>query len=191
MMKEDDFELDAKDQLTQLVRELGIQSWGTLLAYIREMPYGLNSDQTQLKLVLHENRGTRSSKHALVKHLADLNGIPNVKLVMAIYRMNARNAPEVAAILRMNDLSYIPEIQVYLKINSKRIDLTRPDTAFESIRSDILIERLIKPDQIGSYKLRFHKLYMSKWLSKTQSSLSLGELWTIRERCVEALGGQT
>lgn len=157
------------------------------MKYMHRIPYGRNSDRADFRLVLKENKGTCGTKHAFMRAIADLNGVSNVKLVIGIYRMNQYNTPKIGPELRQNGVSYFPEAHVYLRILGKRIDLTRSDMDFEQMRSSILAERVITPEQIGAYKMRFHKTYLRKWLTKTQLKFSLEELWAMRERCIAHL----
>ena len=53
---------------------------------------------------------------------------------------------------------------------------------------DLLEEIVLQPDQIGAFKVAYHRNYMEKWLNEQPSlQLSLEELWRIREYCIEAL----
>ena len=72
------------DPLTQQIRNLGIDTWEDLLIYVKNISYGRNANREDLSLVLKENKGTCSSKHAFLKEIANLNKIPNVKLIIGI-----------------------------------------------------------------------------------------------------------
>jgi len=48
--------------------------------------------------VLNERRGPCSTKHALLKALADEQGLP-IRLMLGIYEMNARNTPGIGRVL--------------------------------------------------------------------------------------------
>ncbi|MGB1018788.1 MAG: hypothetical protein ACPGVH_06945, partial [Chitinophagales bacterium] len=73
-----DYILTSEDEITKLVKSNGICSWDELTEYIRNLPYGRNENRTDLGLVLSEKKGTCSSKHALLKSIADSNNISNV-----------------------------------------------------------------------------------------------------------------
>jgi len=74
-----DYNLNSDDQLTKLIKSKGINSWNILTEYIASLPYGRTSNRANFKLVISEKKGSCSSKHALLKKIADLNGIPNIK----------------------------------------------------------------------------------------------------------------
>jgi len=88
-----DYTLSSKDKLTELAKSNGINTWNELTEFIKNLPYGRNKNRTEFGLVLSEKRGTCSSKHAVLKSIADLNNIPNIDLVVGIYRMTQMNTP--------------------------------------------------------------------------------------------------
>ena len=88
-----DYKLTSKDKLTNLVRSKGIETWNELTEFIKTLPYGRNKNRTDFGLVISEKKGTCSSKHALLKSIADLNNILNIDLVIGIYRMTELNTP--------------------------------------------------------------------------------------------------
>ncbi len=64
--------LNSKDKLTLLIKGKNIFTWNELTHFIRHLPYGRNSNRTDLSLVIKEQKGTCSSKHALLKEIANL-----------------------------------------------------------------------------------------------------------------------
>ena len=62
-----DYKLRSNDKLTKLVKSKGIESWNELTEFIKILPYGRNKNRTDFGLVLSEQKGTCSSKHALLK----------------------------------------------------------------------------------------------------------------------------
>src|SRR5580698_10132355 len=64
-----------------------------------ELPYGRNSNPYDPLTVLTEQRGTCSTKHALLRRLAIEQRI-DVALVLGIYEMAEQNTPGVGDILR-------------------------------------------------------------------------------------------
>ena len=119
-MQHSDYQLTAKDKITFAIRQKGITSWNALCRYVQLLPYGRNYIRHNLLLVIEEQKGTCSSKHALLKHVADVNNIPNVQLIMGIYKMNEINTPKIGNTLVNNKLNYIPEAHCYLKIDDKK-----------------------------------------------------------------------
>ncbi|BDD06791.1 hypothetical protein [Aureibacter tunicatorum] len=179
------FSINADDQLSQIVREKGIDNWLDLLDFIKCLPYGRNKNRSDLSLVISEQKGSCSSKHALLKKVADQNGILNVKLILGIYKMNKSNTPLIGDALSEYALSYIPEAHCYLKINGERVDLTTNSSAFKKLEKDILVEQEIEPEQVADYKVSYHQAFMKKWLLEVDTSFGFDEMWRIREQCIE------
>lgn len=181
------YPLNSKNELTRLVHDLGIDNWQTFMTHVKQIPYGRNEDRSNLSLVLKNNKGTCSSKHALLKAIADENNIPNVELILGMYKMSETNTPKIKPALTNNNLAYIPEAHCYLKINNTRIDLTNEASDISKLETDILEEQSIQPQQVGAYKVDFHKTYMRKWIEEDDSTFTFEELWKIREQCIENL----
>lgn len=176
--------LTAKDALTQQLNTIGISTWTQLIAYIKQLPYGRTSNRTDLSLVITEQKGTCSSKHALLKKVADLNEIKGIDLVIGIYKMSETNTPGIGNELSQNDLSYIPEAHCYLKVDGKQTDYTATDASFEKIKNDILEEIAITPDQITQFKVDYHQAYLKSWLETNEHHRTFEEVWQIREKCI-------
>jgi hypothetical protein len=137
--------------------------------------------------VITENRGTCSTKHALLKQIAGLNHIPGVELIIGMYKMNGANTGNIAPVLAEASFDYLPEAHCYLKINGKRIDLTHPGSGIGKLENDILEEIVIQPEQVGTFKVDYHKQFMKKWLAESKVQKSFEEVWTVRECCIQAL----
>lgn len=172
--------------LTDLVLSKGITSWEELLDYIQKIPYGRNQNRDDFSLVLLENKGTCSSKHALAAAIAIENEISDVNLIIGMYKMNSQNTP-IGTILSEAGINYIPEAHCYLKINNIQTDLTTESSSFDKIKNDLLEEIIIQPNQVGDYKVQYHKQYLKKWISDTQQKYNFDEIWTIREKCIQKL----
>ncbi len=196
---QDNFLFSSKDELTSLTISLGIKTWNELTKYIQHLPYGRNANRHDLSLILTEQKGTCSSKHAFLKKIADLNQLENIKLYIGIYKMNQSNTPKIGNILSENEfgyqLDYIPEAHCYLKINGIEHDFTSNNSDFENLRNetlnDILEEIEIEAHQVNEFKVNYHQEFLKKWIEK-QNTLSdfvinFDTLWQLREKCISAL----
>lgn len=179
--------LSSKDQLTTLAKSYGITSWNELTEFVRNLPYGRNKNRTDFGLVLSEQKGSCSSKHAFLKSMADLNKIPNINLVLGIYRMNISNTPKIGTVLIKNAIEYIPEAHCYLKINGIRTDYTTKKSEFKNIEKDIIQEIDIQPKQVIDFKVTYHKVFIKNWMKSTNSKFDFDQIWHIREKCIENL----
>ena len=179
-----DYKLTSKDKLSELAKSNGIGTWNELTEFIKNLPYGRNINRTDFGLVLSEQKGTCSSKHALLKSIADLNNVPNVELIIGIYRMTESNTPKIGTELTENSIEFIPEAHCYIKINGKRTDLTSEQSEFKKIEKDIIQEREIEPKQVAEFKVDYHKEFIKKWLEETKSEFEFDHIWRIREKCI-------
>ncbi|WP_338790235.1 hypothetical protein [Bernardetia sp. MNP-M8] len=187
--------LKSKDNLTLQIKKLGIKTWNELTKYIQNLPYGRNENRHDLSLVLTEQKGTCSSKHAFLKKIADLNEIENVKLYIGIYKMNSSNTPKIGNILLDNEfdyrLDYIPEAHCYLKINGIEQDFTDNNSDFEKLRNDILEEIEIETHQVNEFKVNYHQNFLRNWIEnqnkKSDFAINFDTLWQLREKCIANL----
>ncbi|WP_246615904.1 hypothetical protein [Aquimarina litoralis] len=182
-----DFLLTSDDPLSKLLVEKGITSWHTLIDFIKNVPYGRNANRTDSKLVITENRGTCSSKHALLKKIANLHQQTDIELIIGIYKMNATNTPKIGTVLTDHDLTYIPEAHTYLRYHNITIDATSVNSNFDLIKDDLLLEEIIQPDQVGEYKVNYHQNYIKNWIISEEVDFSFTKIWELREQCIANL----
>ncbi|TXI68373.1 MAG: hypothetical protein E6Q46_01305 [Flavobacterium sp.] len=156
-----------------------------LIDKVKNLPYGRNANRYDFSLVLSENKGTCSSKHAFLKDFADKNEIENVKLYIGIFKMNEVNTQKLGDLLTKNNINYIPEAHCYLKINQIPVDATTSDSFYDKIKQDIMEEIEIIPNQVSDYKVEYHKAFLKKWITKTNQNNTFEEIWEIREQCIK------
>lgn len=140
--------------------------------------------------VIKEQCGTCSTKHAVLKQLADEMGLEEVQLICGVYKMNAINTPAVAAILLLHQLEFIPEAHNYLKYKNHIFDFTKTESI--NFADDLIEEVNMLPNQIGEYKVKYHQQVLQHWLDvHPQVPYTLSELWTIREQCIQAIAKES
>lgn len=185
-----DYTLDAHFECLTLLQEKNLFKWNSLLAFVQKLPYGRNGNRSDLALVLKEEQGTCSSKHAFIKWVADQNDIPNVELILGMYKMNSINTPGIGDHIEQANLSYIPEAHCYLKIEGLRKDFTNENAHISRIVNDIMKEEPILPQQVSAYKVEQHRRYIKKWIRSNNIELSFESVWSIREACIHTLAQQ-
>jgi hypothetical protein len=181
-----DFHLSSNDELSLLLQSKEITTWKVAIDFVKQIPYGRNTNRDDFSLVLKENKGTCSSKHAFLKEIAIQNQIPNINLIIGIYKMNEKNT-KIGSILSENNIDYIPEAHCYLKENGTVIDATSKEANFKKIQNDIIQEIEIQPFQVGSFKVNYHQEFLKNWIHENNFRFSFQELWTIREQCIKKL----
>ncbi len=161
-------------------------SFENLIEKVKNIPYGRNSNRENFSLVIAENKGTCSSKHAFLKDYANRNNIENVSLYIGIYKMNEKNT-NIDSILKEYHLDYLPEAHCYLKIDGNVVDLTSKKSNFEKIKPYLLEEIEIEPQQVCDFKVKYHQNFIKKWIVNNQINYKFEEIWCIREQCIEKL----
>ena len=187
MDREPNFYISSRNDISQKFTELGIYNFQEAAKFIRMLPYGRNTDKNDLSTVFNENRGTCSTKHALLKQLSDENNFHGLILYIGVFKMNEENTPAIAMTLKRNNLEYIPEAHCYLKFNDIILDFTKRNSSPTDFINELIEEIEIFPDQITDFKTNYHKSFLMNWLKKANLNLSLNELWTIREQCIHDL----
>ncbi len=181
------FSLSLNSSLSKLLIDKGIVDFKSAITYVNQLPYGRTSDRSDYPLIISENKGTCSTKHAFLKQLAVENNQETVALFIGIYQMNEINTKGVGSILNNHQLNYIPEAHTYLKINGNILDITRTTENDTSFEDSLLIEQEILPYQIADFKVQWHQNFLKKWILNEQLPYSFEKIWNIREKCIEAL----
>lgn len=183
-----DFPIRSAAPASSRFLEKGIGTFAAAAGFVRALPYGRNADKHDPLAVFAEEKGTCSTKHALLCRLARENGHDEVQLMLGLYRMNARNTPKAAAVLQENGLEYLPEAHSYLLINGVTLDCTGIATSADWFRPDLIQEISIDPEQIVDFKVDWHRQQLVRWLeAQPQVPYDLEALWQIREACIRAL----
>ena len=181
------FQITIPGKYSDLFLSKGIYDFDMALQYMRQLRYSRISDSLDLSLVLKEERGTCSTKHALLAAMAQEQNQTDIHLILAIYKMNRTNTPGIGSTLDDHGLEYLPEAHCYLKVGHSAIDITFPESNFEHISNAIVMEEIIESDQFAKAKIRFHKAYLTKWIEDQKADLTLEEVWEIREQCIQNL----
>ena len=164
------YNLISTDAYTALAKRYEQHTWHDLIRYTHQLSYGRNSDRQNPRLVL-----------------LDSNNIPDVQLILCLYKMKAENTPGIGSILNQNGLPFIPEAHCYLTIDGMRVDITKTSSQIERIIPDIIEEREITPDQVSNYKVQYHKAYIKQWIQTINTSYSFTDIWNLREQCIRNL----
>ncbi len=172
---------------TELSRR-GMATFDQACQWVKNLPYKRNQDKSDIFCVFRDGGGTCSTKHALLKILAEENHLKDVKLMLGIFKMNAQNTPKIATVLQNYHLKEMPEAHNYLQIDKKILDCTRRNSSPEDFVNDLVEEIEIEPDQIIDFKIKYHKNFLQKYLQENNHiPFSVVEFWQIREECIVAL----
>lgn len=137
--------------------------------------------------MIWEGKGTGSSKHALVKLVAEENNIPDVQLVLGMVKMNKSTIPGIGNEILEAGLLYMPEAHCYLKMQGQRFDFTFPHQEFAFSEEDILMEQEIAPKDVRERKNEIHKQFIRNWIKDANINLTENAVWELREDCIKNL----
>jgi len=166
----------------------GIFTFHNAAKYVQSLDYGRNVDKSNLLTVFSDNRGTCSTKHALLKCLADENGFEDITLFIGIFKMNGSNTPKIKERLLKYNIPYIPEAHTYLKYEAQYFDFTKIGASPEDFLNDLMHEIEIQSNQINVQKVEIHKSFLRNWLRvNSDNKYSIEEIWNIREECIKDL----
>ncbi|PVH25218.1 hypothetical protein [Sphingobacterium corticibacter] len=183
-----DFNIVAKGEISAAFLNREIKTFHGACEFIRHLLYGRNSDKSNLLCVFNDNKGTCSTKHAVLKRLTVENNLAGFALMLGIFKMNALNTPKIGSTLFKYGLEYIPEAHTYLKYDQNYFDFTRENAAPEDFLDDLMYEIEIKPDDVHLRKVEIHRDFLQEWLwERPEIPFSLEELWQIREQCIADL----
>ncbi|MBX9450180.1 MAG: hypothetical protein KL787_10890 [Taibaiella sp.] len=183
-----DFDIQENGTISGQFLLKNIRTFHQATEFIQHLSYGRNRDKDDLTTVFSDNKGTCSTKHAVLKQLANENGYEHIKLMLGIFKMNGANTSKVAAVLMKNKVQFIPEAHNYLKFEDVIFDYTKPNSFAANFARDLIFEIEIRPNEIHQRKIELHKKYLVEWLESNPGiNYSLSEIWKIREACIEAL----
>jgi hypothetical protein len=102
---------------------LGIESFFEACYYVQNLLYGYNTDRDDLMILFKENKGTCTTKHAVIATLANELNLPVAKYV-GIYAMTEEIVTGTRKILAKYGLPYVPMVHCFLVYGSYRVDLS-------------------------------------------------------------------
>lgn len=102
---------------------LGMGTFLEACGYVHALPYGYNSDRDDLMILFKENRGTCTTKHAVIATLAAELNLP-VEKNIGIYAMTETLVTGTDRILAQHGLPYLPMLHCFLVHGRYRVDLT-------------------------------------------------------------------
>lgn len=176
--------LDQIYSISESFYNLGIESFWGAIEYVHQLPYGRTTDRSDLQQVLTEQRGTCSSKHALLATLAEELNIP-LKLTLGCFLFTKETTPSLAPILKKYKINTIIDAHCYLKYENNFLDITFPDSNLFNPSLKALQEESINPQQIGEYKVECHQSFIFDWVEKDISAFQ--KLWNAREEWIASL----
>ena len=145
-------------------------------------------DKENINVIIEENGGTCSTKHAYLKRISEEFSMENVQLMLGIFMMNAKNTPKIKSVLEKYNLLEMPEAHNYLRVEGKILDCTRKNSSENDFINELAEEIEINPNQITDFKVQYHQEFLKKYLLQhSEIQYPLEKFWKIREECIFAL----
>lgn len=116
-------EIRDKGEMSKKFLELGVTSFREACDYVHNIEYGFNSNYDDRMIFFKENKGSCTSKHAVISGLAEELGIPLYKHV-GIYKLTEETSTGTKEILKKYDIPYVPMVHCFLVYKDFRFDLT-------------------------------------------------------------------
>ena len=124
----------------------GIDSFRDACRYVHDLRYGYNSDRDDLMILFKENKGTCTTKHAVIATLAQELALPIVKNV-GIYAMTEEIVSGTDDILTKYKIPYVPMIHCFLVYGEHRVDLSEGnDNGKNRPIDDFLFTKKVEPN---------------------------------------------
>lgn len=102
---------------------LGIKSFIDACWFVHRLPYGYNSNRDDLMILFKENKGSCTTKHAVIATLALELDLPIEKSI-GIYAMTEEIVTGTNEILEKYNLPYVPMVHCFLVFENHRVDLS-------------------------------------------------------------------
>ena len=102
---------------------MGIDDFHNACRYVHELPYGYNSDRDDPMILFNENKGSCTTKHAVIATLAAELEI-SIDKHIGIYAMNEAIVTGTQKILDRYRLPYLPMVHCFLVFEGHRVDLS-------------------------------------------------------------------
>ena len=187
-MQQLDFKINSSGIISKTFLANNISTFLQATKFVAKLNYGRNENKKDLTTVFTDNYGTCSTKHALLKSLADENDFKSLKLMLGIFRMNSINTPKIAETLKPYNLNYILEAHNYLNWENNILDYTNETSLSANFYKDLVVETEIQPNEILEFKINYHRNILTEWIKEYKPiGLTIDKLWLVREQCIKDL----
>lgn len=180
-------QLSSNKKFTQLCKQQDLFTWEQLTEYVYQLPYRRTSNRSDLSLVMTEQCGTCSGKHAFLMAVAEENEFLNIELHLALFQLNAVNMPCLTAYLKEIGREYLLEAHCYLKVDNQSLDVTGSLFDFTTIEPYIVEDQLVNYKELDSIKPAYHKNAVKNWILDKKIKNTFDFVWSQREKCIELM----
>ncbi len=160
-----DVNIQAKGVVSEKFLERKIETFRAACHWIKDLPYGSNSNNENSLILFEENRGTCTTKHGVIARLAQELELEIYKN-LGFYRLNDEIVIGVNAIIQTHGLKFIPQIHCFLEYGSFRVDLTEGNCngKNKTIEDYDFVVR-VNPDLTHEEEKRYYISYLNQYFA--------------------------
>ncbi len=163
-------------EVSQKFLDLGIKSFREACEYVHGIEYGYNTDYDDRMILFKENKGTCTTKHAVIAGLAEELEIPIYKHV-GVYKFTEKISSGTNKILRKYKVPYVPIVHCFLVYKDFRFDLTEGNCNGKNT----IIEEFIHEEKVDPFISRKNEYLILKKVIK-EYILPSKEMEGVKER---------
>jgi len=156
--------------------DIGIKSFKGACDYVHNIKYGYNTNYEDKMIFFKENKGTCTTKHAVIAGLAQELEIPLYKHV-CLYKFTEEITTGVNEILKKYEIPYVPMDHCFLVYKNYRFDLTEGNCNGKNTT----IKRFIYEKKVIPFISRKDEYFLYKKVLK-EKVLPSKEMEGIKER---------
>ena len=173
-----DAEIKPIGEISKKFLDLGIKSFREACEYVHNFEYGYNTDYDDKMVLFKENKGTCTTKHAIISGLAEELNIPLYKHI-GVYKFTEEISNGTNEILKKYNLPYVPMVHCFLTYKDYRFDLTEGNCNGKNTT----IEEFIHEEKVNPFISRKDEYLLFKKILK-EKVLPLKEMEGIAERSI-------
>jgi hypothetical protein len=180
-----DISISSEGIVAQKFFDLEIATFHQACHWVKNLPYGFNSDSSNSLIIFEERRGTCTTKHGIIARLARELGLEVYKN-LGFYRLNDEIITGVNKIIKPYGLTFIPQIHCFLKYQSSRVDLTEGNCngKNKTIEDYDFVVR-VEPDLSKQEKEACYLTYLQKYyaIAPEVANISTDEILQLLQDC--------
>jgi len=168
---------------------LGIESFKEACRYVHELPYGYNTDRDDLMILFKENKGTCTTKHAVIATLAEEFDLPIAKNI-GIYAMTEEIVTGTNEILAKYSLPYVPMVHCFLGYREYRVDFSEGNNNGKNCPiKDILYVEEVEPNISAKDEYLLYRKALNEYVltRKEMAGAEITKILSAREEGLKLL----
>lgn len=188
-----DIEIKLAGEISKKFLELGIRSFRKACDYVHDIEYGYNTNYDDKMIFFKENKGSCTSKHAVIAGLAEELNIPLYKYI-GVYKFTEEISTSANEILKKYKISYVAMLHCYLVFKDFRFDLTEGNCNGKNTTIEEFIhERKVNPFISRKDEYLLFKKILKEYVlpSKEMEGISERTLLKAREESIILLKENT